>query len=232
MTLPVYTTSDLMNMVTILNANNSAVQGLVDGVTDVRQAHSYLWDDAAGRTAEIGMTHGSHGVQRDTNTEWTYNNTDWKLTGGLVPTLVVEANGNQAISHDTITDITSIWNTPTTNYGFTSWSSGVLTIMHTGIYLVTVNLAYNANDTGRRQVWVSNGSITSQTDSDFIILDRRAAIDTGASAGTNVGAAISKRLAATTTLKVVTYQNSGGALSTNTALPEWTTFTVRYMGPS
>lgn len=52
----------------------------VDEALDERAIRTYVWADAAGRAAEVGMTEGDTGYQEDTNTYYTYTGSAWAET--------------------------------------------------------------------------------------------------------------------------------------------------------
>lgn len=79
-------------------------------------------------------------------------------TSSVQPLLIVTQSGSQSIGTEaTFTN----WTTPTFNRGFTSFTSGVLTIAHDGIYQIAWDGTFTGNSSGRRIGRISkNGADT------------------------------------------------------------------------
>ena len=82
----------------------------------------------------------------------------WTATGfssAVQPQFMVEASGGQTLTTSTNTVFTT-WGTPDYNIGFTSFTSGVLTIATTGRYLVSYAMTFLNDTTGVRVSYVEN----------------------------------------------------------------------------
>lgn len=162
------TGATLSKLVNELGAMASSVDDALEGLFTTRQAQSYIWADAIERSITTGMTPGSTGTQLDTGVIYTYLNGNWVITGGTVPRFSVYANSAQSFTSGEFTTVSSAWNSPTSNHGFSAWSGGVLTAGDAGLYLLTASILYEGTvDTGRRYLWIASNQITSTADPDF-----------------------------------------------------------------
>lgn len=69
--------------------------------------------------------------------------TGWFPAAGLLPLLEADASAAKAIPNSTWTVLDSIWGTPLINRGFTSFSSGQVTIEQAGIYQVDLQVSFS-----------------------------------------------------------------------------------------
>ena len=73
------------------------------------------------------------------------------------PAFEVRSQGTaQSVVSGTSTTLNAtLFNTTVVNRGFTSWTSGLLTIASTGLYVLTWSVYFAGNTTGVRQMWIA-----------------------------------------------------------------------------
>jgi len=90
--------STAMSAETISAAEATSVQAALDGlINNNRQVQTYIWANAAARTAQTGMLEGAIGYQSDTDVYYSYTGAAWVL---LVPTsrIIPSAATNGSVS--------------------------------------------------------------------------------------------------------------------------------------
>ena len=134
---------------------NLNVGGAADITGTTTQAKSII--DVSDTEALLVRKNGDTGDVMTVDTTNSIVTLAASLTNSVQPCLIVAANVN-TISNNSTTTVTS-WLTPTVNRGFTSWTSGVLTIAEAGIYLMSVQLSWeHVNTTGHRTSYILAGS--------------------------------------------------------------------------
>jgi hypothetical protein len=152
---------------------------------------------------DVGVT--TNGVLR-LDVSSTLMTSSVKYTNTAQPSLYVVASGVQSIGNSSATTFTT-YSTPITNVGFTSFSSGVLTIATAGTYVINVTGGFAANATGNRLICITHNGTSERLAQSFL-----------SNAGGTFPTATSNEqivtLSATDTLRVQVFQNSGGSLNT------------------
>jgi hypothetical protein len=128
------------------------------------------------------------------------------------PLFCVGSGGTQVVATSIDVTIDGAWTIPSTNRGFTSWLSGVLTIAHTGTYMISAQVAFASNATGQRSTYISlNGSGTGANRLGYQFLDATS------SGRTIFTTCFICELSATDTIELIVFQNSGGNLNVGSA---------------
>lgn len=128
----------------------------------------------------------------------------------------------QSIPNATDTALGTYWNSTVTSANM-SFASGVFTISTAGKYLVTVQAIFIAHATGIRSIYISKNNVTIAT-----VVYGYVTMPAVTVAGFRTGFATSAilDLAATNTVRIYVYQNSGGALSMDTNVTGWFSITA------
>lgn len=176
--IPTATPSDRVDIPASLAQLATSLQNLVGDLMAVRQAHSYVWEDAQARAEEIDMIPGSTGIQMDEGTEWTtYDGNEWKLTGGRVPFIKVGSSGTQTVTPLNEVILTN-WAEPEIHRGFGGWASGVLTIAQPGMYFITAS-AFVDQEFGEITLEINEIPVVSQKTSGGQVLSGQFALQKG-----------------------------------------------------
>lgn len=89
-------TSTSMSAEAISAAEATSVQAALNAkINNTRQIQSFVWANAAARTAQTGMNEGDWGFQQDTDVTYRYANATWSpyYPGGMVPVVPGSVSG-------------------------------------------------------------------------------------------------------------------------------------------
>lgn len=225
------TASKKITLVSDLAAMMSAVADEIEGVITDRQAHTYVAADDADLTTIIEAPPGSTAGTLDDGGIWTHIGGQFLLTHGLLPTFTVrgKAGGTQNIpTGATVTTLSSVWDTPTSNHGFSGWSSGVLTVQRAGVYMMNAAAVFDEEAVGNRYIAIAQEPFTG-TGSAFY---QRVSSPATSGGDTVMAVTTIANLAAGDTIKVAVWQNSGSTIPTDPSTPQQNQLAVRYLGPN
>lgn len=155
--------------------------------------------------------------ESDTQRLWRWNGTAWRWAGGNVPRFTLTGS-TKSIAHNTVTDVDA-WTTETEDSDGLVTTAGSFTCptLFPGRWQFNYSTEWTANATGTRASWCDRGGI-------------RYGKSEGPGQATNAisnSGSVSVTLAASDVMKIVVYQNSGGAL----ALASSSFFDGVYLGP-
>jgi len=200
--------------------------GLINDKFDARQIQTFSVADATALAALSGtytLAEGDLADQRDTNVIYRYTGSAWALTAGAYPYIEYRLASTQSIGNSA--DTTIDWDaSPTVSVGTWSETTGVITVPLSGYYSLDVLLYWAASATGVRGIHISRNGTA----------DRIAGFDASASVTAISSLSRTTYLAASDTIRVRVFQNSGGALniaeyySSGTKTPG---LLIRYLGP-
>lgn len=162
-----------------------------------------------------------------TDITWAYTGSTWYPVGANVPTVMLSRNGTAYdLPNSAYTVLAGTYLTTTKQLDATT-SSGTITIVTPGVYLIEASASFSANATGARQLVVNKNSTTVTTNPLMYA-------GVPGSSVTNGTVAATKRvvLVANDVLRLHLYQNSGGVLTMPTASDQavGTFFNVSYVG--
>lgn len=64
------------------DATNASLQASsIQNALNLRQQYNFIWTNSGGRTGQTGMRNGDTGYQQDTQTLYTYNGSQWAVSG-------------------------------------------------------------------------------------------------------------------------------------------------------
>lgn len=134
-----------------MSAHASSVQAALA----MRQRYTYVWANAAARTAQTGMTPGSTAYQLDTRSEYKFESGVWRLATPHVE-FTCSATNVVVGSVTPIGNFTVDTNRTTASNIATPISSGTVQIADSGIYAVSSNTYIGASATGRSFIQVAD----------------------------------------------------------------------------
>lgn len=146
---------------------------------------------------------GSGDIGITCNATQSINFTSTGFSSTVQPHFAVRGSAAQSIPNNSFTTYTS-WGTPSNNVGYTSFTSGVLTLAEDGVYQVSCAVFFAANATGRRAVRVQASTGDNLGYEEIGNLGSNVTV-------LNVSGV--KRLTTGNTLQVQVYQNSGANLN-------------------
>jgi hypothetical protein len=149
--------------------------------------------------------------------------TGWFPTAGALPYFRQTPSSTQSTASSSWVLTNAIWGSAESLVEFTSFASGVLTVKHTGLYLVEAILSWITGGGGSRatQIVVNSTSV-----------DTAASIAAAqATSNRGVGATAIVRLEAGDVMRVYGFQTSGSTIALQTLASE-THWHARYLGPA
>ena len=149
--------------------------------------------------------------------------TGWFPTGGALPFFRQTPSGTQNVGTSSWTLCNAIWGSAEALVEFTSYASGVLTVKHTGLYLVEAIVSFPTTGGGARATQIVVNSTSVDTD------DSIAASQAESLRGVNTSTVV--RLEAGDAVRVYAFQTSGATRAIQTLGAE-THWTARYLGPA
>lgn len=118
-----------------LTGPSQALGNSVQNALNKRQRYDFVWPTSAERTAQTGMVQGSRGYQVDTKSEYSYDNSAWRLALSHAEFTASVSTGNNTLTNAGVFTIDSSKSTDTTFV--TPSTSGILLVASPGIYAIS-----------------------------------------------------------------------------------------------
>lgn len=130
-------------------ASNLQIANSIANLMKRRERGDYVWANAGERTGQTGMMEGDRGRQKDTKTEWLFDNSQWRLATPYIEF----TGGNQSIPDPGTHGLTgwSVDNTRSTDTTMCTVSNHGITFVRAGLYFIQMKTT-GANATGALQM--------------------------------------------------------------------------------
>lgn len=197
-------------------AGNDALASEVNTYLMDQAVQTYATSTARG-SALPSPTEGQITYLNDVNRyEANHGGATWYPIAGQMPLVIYKRTTTQSIPNDNANATKLTYPTASTTRTGITYNAGDFTCANAGVYAITAWVSFNSNATGRRLVTINNNGA-------LVAADNRSAPSSGAG---NITVMTYALLAANDVISVTALQNSGAALTVDSA-----TITISFVGP-